>query len=127
MLGLTGLELLQGIKVVRQEHAPGLVHREDPTLQPRDLPSVEGRGIEVDGSAPRQEDEIVEIGPRIGHKDRVMGKHLGEGPPNGRECGVVPAVREGHKIEGEGPGPTRVRAAGTGPRRSRGAPVPIRR
>jgi len=61
MFSFAGLQLLERVEIVRQDHALGLVKRDAPVVQPRGLPGIEGRGAEVDGIAARKEDEIVEV------------------------------------------------------------------
>jgi hypothetical protein len=93
MFSFAGLQLLERVEIVRQDHALALVKRDAPVLQPCGLPGIEGMGAEVDGIGARKEDEIVEVLAGFGDKDRVMGEYLRDGSCNGRQGGI-PAVLE---------------------------------
>ena len=99
MFGFAGLHLLEGVEIVRQDHALGLVKRDATILQPCGLP---GRmGAEVDGIPARKEDEIVEVLAGLGDKDRVMGEYLRDGSRNGRQGGIAAVFEESDEIERE--------------------------
>ena len=101
MFGFAGLQSLERVEIVRQDHALGLVKRDAPVLQPCGLPGIEGRGAEVDGIAARKEDEIVEVLAGFGDKDRVMGEYLRDGSGNGRQGGIAAVLEESDEIERE--------------------------
>jgi hypothetical protein len=54
MFGFAGLQSLERVEIVRQDHALGLVKRDAPVLQPCGLSGIEGRGTEVDGIVARK-------------------------------------------------------------------------
>jgi len=101
MFGFGGLQLLERIEIVRQDHALGLVKRDAPVLQPCGLPGIEGRGAEVDGIAARKEDEIVEVLAGFGDKDRVMGEYLRDGSRDGCQRSIPTVFEESDEIERE--------------------------
>jgi hypothetical protein len=101
MFGFAGLQSLERVEIVRQDHALGLVQRDAPVLQPCRLPGIEGRGAEVDGITARKEDEIVEVLAGFGDKDRVMGEYLRDGSRNGRQGSIPAVLQESDEIERE--------------------------
>jgi hypothetical protein len=101
VFGFAGLQLLERVEIVGQDHALGLVKRDATVLQPCGLPGIEGRGVEVDGIAARKEDEIVEVLAGFGDKDRVMGEYLRDGSRDGRQGSIPAVLKESDEIERE--------------------------